>query len=301
MSLYFIGIAAALLGAIAHGWTNIVDNYFSDKIFKRLANLIFFSAFVNLIFLPVVLVTDFPKSIPVHLWGALIIISLIEVFYSYPYYWSLQRMDTSIIVSLFSIGKIFSPLLAFFIVGEHLGIIQYIGFFLIIISSVCLTFDPNKFRLNKAFLLMLIVSILLVIQAVLYKYIFDAGVSWGSAMTWTTVLAFFISGLFVFLPKNLRDFKESSLKAKKIGWLFFFNQFLSWGGEAANTLALALIPVSIVKGITSIQSIFVFMFAFLFARKLPFLFKENLKENTGKKIFLLILIAIGTILITLKT
>ncbi len=296
--LYIFGILAAFLATITHAWGNILDNYFSSKIFNRLTNLIFFSTLVNLIFLPIVLIVDFPKPLSLGLLAIAFLIALMDILYSYPYYWSLRRMDTSVITSLFSLGKIFAPVLAFFIVREHLAPIQYIGFFLIILSSIFLTLDFKKLRFDRAFLFMFIVSIILTLQSVLYKYMFDQGTSWGTAVVWTTLLSIAVALVPALFPKNIADMRASVQKIKGIGWLFFLNQFLSWGGEAANTLALFLIPVSIVKGITSTQPIFVLIFALLFAKNAKHVFREYTgSDGLWKKIILFILTIIGTLLV----
>ena len=292
------GVFFALVAIILHAWANIFDNYFSSKIFKRLTNLIFFSALVNLLFLPIVLLIDFPKALSFHSLEIIFLISLIDVLYAYPYYWSLRRLDTSVVTSLFSLGKVFTPLFAFFLVREELTLVQYVGFFLVVFSSFLLPLDARRFRLDKAFFYMLLVSILLTLQGVLYKYVFEQGTSWGTAITWTTCLALVIALMPVLHASNRKDFISSTKKVKKLGWLFLLNQGLSWGGEATYTMAIFLMPASIVKGITSTQPIFVLLFAFLFAKDAKYMFREHLGSGAlMKKLILFLLVIFGTILI----
>lgn len=169
MSTYIIGIVLSIIVILFHSCSNIFDNYLSTKIFPRLSNLIFFSGLINLLFLPFCLLFGVPQLLSIQSFGIIFLISFINVFYQYPYYWALKKTDTSIVISLFSLAKIFTPLFAFFFLGEHLKNVQYIGFFLIILSSILLTFDLKKLKFNASVFLMFLVSIALTIQVILYK------------------------------------------------------------------------------------------------------------------------------------
>lgn len=173
MSVYLLGILSAFSEPILHAWSNILDNYFANKIFRRLAPLIFLSSMVGVCMLPLVWFLDAPSLVSFKLGSILFVISVIEVLYLYPYYWSLRHADTSIVASLFSLGKIFVPVLAFFLVDERLTALQYSGFFILVIANILITFDFQKMRLNKAFALMFMVSFILSLQAVLLKYTYE--------------------------------------------------------------------------------------------------------------------------------
>ncbi len=296
--IYILGIIAVLVSALLHAGANIIDSYLSNKIFKRLANLIFFSSLFNVFFLPLVFLVAMPKAIDFHSLLIILLISLIEVGYQYPYYWALKRADTSIVVSLFSLGDILTPLFAFLLVGEHLHHSQYVGFFIVTLASFLLTLNIKKLRLNTSLFLMLIVSIILTLQTVLWKYLFEQGLSWSTTIVWKTILQVAIASLFLFVPKNYQEFKGYYKKAKTIGLLFFFNQFLTWGGEVVALFALLVLPASIEKGIGSVQPLFVLLLAFLFAKKLPQVFKEYVgKDMLWRKITLFIVMIIGIFLI----
>ena len=296
MPEYLTGVLMAFATPFVHGWANILDGYFSIKIFKRLTTLIFFSALINIALLPVVFFIDFPHFLSFRLLVIVFIIALIEVIYQYPYYWSLRWTDTSIVSSLFSLGKILVSLFAFLLVGERLNIYQYLGFLVIILSSTFLTLDFKRFHFNSALWLMLIVSIILSLQSVLYKYAFESGASWGSVFTWFSITEFIIAGIFMLSPKNIHDLSMSSnSNTKRALPLVLLAQILTWIGEATSSYALLLIPTSVVKGIDSIQAILVLFYAALFAKWVPKLFREHLgPDGLRKKLVLLILIAVGT-------
>jgi drug/metabolite transporter (DMT)-like permease len=202
-----------------------------------------------------------------------------------------------VVTSLFSLGDIVAPLLAFLLVREHLHVIQYVGFFIIILSSVLLTIDVKKIKLNRALFLMLFVSIILTLQTVLWKYLFEQGTGWGTAIIWKTLAEFLIAGLFIFIPKNYKDLKDSYKKAKAIGWIFILDQLLGWGGEVVGLYGVLILPVTVTKGIGSIQPLFVLLLTFIFARKIPRVFRESATRGAvWKKALLFIVMSIGIVL-----
>jgi hypothetical protein len=80
--------------------------------------------------------------------------------------------------------------------------------------------------------------------------------------------------------------------------LLLLAQFLTWAGEAAGAYAIYLIPVSVVKGITGTQPLFVLVYALLLGRILPSLFKEDRAPTAilRKAVFLVLMIA-GTVFV----
>src|SRR3990167_4030040 len=273
MSSYLIGILAAFASPILHGASNTIDSYLYNGIFHRLTPLIFFSTALNLLFLPLVFIFGWPAFVSANIAIILFGIALIEVLYQYPYFWSLRRTDTSVVAALFSLGKVSVPLFAFFIVGERLAPLQYVGFF--VLSA----------------------SLLLSLESVLYKYVFEQGVSWSSAMVWTMALEFFIAGVMVLTPKNLAEIVALRPKIKQVGLPLTIMQFLSWSGSAGSAYALSLIPVSVVKGIGSTQALFVLVYALFFAKRYPHLFREYIgHDGVRKKIFLFACIIVGVVL-----
>jgi drug/metabolite transporter (DMT)-like permease len=196
------------------------------------------------------------------------------------------------------LGKIFVPLLAFYFLGEQLSYSQYIGFFIIIIASVFLTFDRRRMRLNTAFWLMLVVSIVLAFQSVLIKYAYDQGVGWGTSIVWMTLFQWILATLFLLAPSNLAALNKTSTQARKIGFPFVGMVLLDWSGTLGQDFALYLLPVSIVKGIGSTQPLFALVYAILFSKKYPQVFREYIdRPHVRKKLFLFLCIIIGTLLV----
>jgi drug/metabolite transporter (DMT)-like permease len=297
MTTYLIGILSAFANPVTHAASNILDSYLANRLVRRLTPLIFAGAALQVLLLPAVWFLDPPHFLPTYLLGTLLAVSIIDTVYLYPYYWSLRHADTSLVASLFSLGKIFVPILAFFLLSEKLSTLQYAGFVVLILSSMLLTFDVQRMRFNKAFWLMLFVSIMLSFQSIALKYAYDQGVSWGSSIVWMTLFQFLIPGVFMLYPKNLLALREALSNYRTTGLPFIGMVLLDWGGTLGRTFSLTIIPVTVAKGIGSTQPLFALTYALLFSRKYPHFFREYIgKDGLRKKGALFVFIIVGTVL-----
>lgn len=299
-------ILIALLSPLLHGLSNVLDNYLVNKLFKDPVILVFFNSCINLLFLPLVLIIDTPEMISLKLLPFILILGLTNIFYLYPYYKALESDDTSIVTGLFSLGKIVVPFLAYIVVKEKLSIIQYIGFFIIILSATFLAINnkiDNKnnrkmFRVNSSFFWMGLCSLILAVEVVTYKYLFSY-TSWATGFSWG-VLASVILVLPMLVIKRYREGIISQFsKFKKSFHLFIIEEFLTFGGSGAITLALTLAPVTLVEAVSSFQPIFVLGYAILFSKFKPNVFKEKIDlKNIIKKTILFLIMVIGIVMIT---
>ena len=128
---YFVAFLAPLFYAMSV----VIESFLSLAVFKRPIVMLFFVSLTNALFTPLVLLMGWP-TVPtfesVLMYG---LIGVIDVAYLYPYYMALKKTDVSIVSSLFALGKIFVPVLAFILLRDSLTIAQYIGFFIIIFTS----------------------------------------------------------------------------------------------------------------------------------------------------------------------
>ena len=299
MPAYAKGIVVAFVEPLFHAGCNVVDHFLSNKVFPRLTTLVFFGSLTTLALTSVtVFFFDPPHALSPQLLLFAFLIACIEVAWLFPYYWSLGEIDTSVVASLFSLGKIVLPLLAFFFLGERLHALQYAGFFLIIFASVALSFDRTKLRLNRAFYLMFAVSIVLAGEAILLKYTFTHGAGWGSVIFTVALFEVLIMSLLLVLTGAVRNLGDDIKKAREVGWMFAANEFFGWAGNAGNSLALTLLPVTISQAITSTQPLFVLLYAYLFKHKRPDFFREQIGAgDIKKKIILFGLTTVGILLV----
>lgn len=294
-------IFIALISPLSHGVANIFDNYLSNKVFSNVWVLIFFTSCFNILFIPLIFLFGKPSlptftSIP-FLFG----IAAIEVFYLYPYYKALQHDDTSVVVSLFSLGKVFIPILAYFILGEKLLLSQYIGFLIIIICGGLLTFkQEEQIRFNRSFLYMFLCTLLLAIEAILYKLAFEQ-ISWVSSFTFQAIFSIplVLSGLL--FPKIRQGVKNGLQTFRRTTPVFLVEEFMTFIGLAASSYTISIVPVTYEKSIDSFQPFFAIFFAILFQKFFPRFFKEKIdKRSMLKKFLLFLLMIVGTVMVVVK-
>lgn len=286
-------VLLAFLAPILHALSCIVDAHFSNNVFKKISSIVFFATVSNIIIIPLLFCFGCPSLPSPNIMAIVFIIACIDVLYQIPYYIALRNIDTSIIVALFSLGKIAVPILAYFIVNEKLTYQQYIGFTLIILSTFILNFDIKKFKLNVAFFLMLIVSLCLSFQSVMSKYTLQS-VDFITVLFWESIFVSFINLSFLVLPKSRTDIIRTFPSYIKQIKLFLLNEVLSQGGTLAMTVALAHLPVLIIKSINASQSIFTLIFGIILYKLFGDKFKENLTvSNLIKKLVSFIVIIIG--------
>jgi uncharacterized membrane protein len=256
MPNYFLRVSIAFLEPVFHAWCNVIDSYFSNKVFNKLSIFIFIGTVFNLIFVPIIIIVTHPIMPPLWAIGILMGISLVGVFYVFSYYWSMRSADASVVASLFSVGKIFLPIMAYFIVGERLTSIQYFGFSVIVISVTVLNFDIKKFRVNKALLFMVGVSLITSLEAVMYKYVFDHGISWGTVTVTEMIMQTVIAGIFAVSCNSFVDWYNTIKLIIKNWRVATIQQVFEWVGNKSETLALSLIPVSVGNGILATTTYF---------------------------------------------
>ncbi len=290
-------ILIAFLEPVLHASVNILDSNLTNRLFKSAWLITILVAFSTVLFLPLIWIFDPPTNLPLNLLPFFVVVAFIELFYSYPYYKALQNADTSIAISLFSLGKIFVPILAFVFIKESLLPIQYFGFFLIIGSSFALTFNRQaRFRLNKSFFYMLLASALLAIEVVIYKYIFDQ-VGWSTGFVWVLGISG-VMGLFtILLPKVRQSIKLELPALKKYYWLILLIGGIGFFGNIGFTYAVSQVPATVARTIDSFQPMFVLFYAVIFKRFFPISFKEEVDiRSLAKKVVLFIITVIGVVL-----
>ena len=243
-------VLIAFLTPFLHALSCILDAHFSNNIFKKIPSLVFYATISNIVIIPFLFFFGMPVVPSLDILAVLFIIALIEVCYQIPYYHALRNIDTSIVVALFALGEITLPILAYFIVGEKLHLAQYIGFGIILLSTFGLNFDSKKFKLNIAFVLMLLVSVLLSLSAVLSKYSLQSA-DFVTVVFWIALFATSISLFLLIVPQYRSDIISTFPQYKKKIKLFLSNELLNQAGSLAATIALAYLPVLVVEAVGS--------------------------------------------------
>lgn len=294
----FFALATPFLWA----FSMTIDGFLANRRFGRPMTLAFYaSTFGNLAFLPFVFLIQRPTLPPAALVPIIVALGVINVGYLYPYYKGLQEADTSIVSALFSIGRIFIPILAFFIVGEKLGVGQYAGITLIILSCTLLSLERSltHMKLNAAFWYIALAALITAFEGVLYKYLFEHGVTWSTAVGGQYMASLMLI-LFVLFHGATRADIAANFGAFRVALpLFAVEEAFSFLASGSETFAISLAPVSVVKAITMITSFCLLAYAALFGRRFPNAFHEHLDGGSvAKKASLFLVMIVGLLLAT---
>jgi drug/metabolite transporter (DMT)-like permease len=288
----------AILGPFLFGWANVIDNYLTNKIFKRTTTLLFYAGTVNILFLPIIFLITKPSFPPLYIIPLLLVIAPLDILYLFPYFKALQHEDTSTVSSLFSLGKIFVPVLAFFIIGEVLLTKQYFGFGLIILASALVTLERGaKIKFNRAFNYMMASSLVISFEAVLFKFSINE-IGWGTTFFWVDVISILVMASFLLSKKERVEIKKKFKHMKKFAKIFVVEEIITTGGFLAVTFAFVFAPVTLVVAIGALQPFFVLLYAVLFSKRFPKFFKEKIDwKSLLKKSLFFALMIVGVYLV----
>lgn len=283
--MFWIGVA--LLGPILHAWSNIIDTYLTNRLVRNIWSLGFFTGLFSVIFLPLVILVQRPDMPPMELFPYFFLIGAIEIFYLFPYFKALQEVDTSIVASLFSLGKFFVPIFSYLFIGEVLQPSQYVGFSLIVLSSLLLSVSKvEKIRVNRAFFYMLFSSSLLAVEAVIYTFVLER-TSWSTTVVSTSTFSFLIAMSFLCIPKVRQNISDQVRQLRPVAGLFTLNELLAFGGNVVSPYVISLVPATLAKSIDGFQPFFVLVYAIIFRRYLPGVFRESINRRVIAKKFIL--------------
>ena len=210
------------------------------------------------------------------------------------FYRGLQLFEASRIVP--AIGGLV-PIFTFLLVyissfgKEILSFWEGTAFLLLILGSVIITLEKEKFINLPSLKISFLAAFLFSLSFVMSKYVYLAQPFW-SGYIWIRIGGFLMALVFLFLPEVRRELlKTKTNLPKKTAAIFLGNQA---GGAGANVLqnwAIALAPlayVAIVNALQGVQYAFLLIFTIFLSLKLP----QILKEEISKEILLQKLLAI---------
>lgn len=289
-----------ILGAVlvASG-SQIVDSFLANRKFSSGLALALYSAVFNIVFIPVVMAIESPSLPPLGLIPVFLLASLLDVVYLIPYYRAMQLADASVVSALFLLTRIFVPMFAFVIVGEHLSAQHYIGFFLIMLAGMALSANfKSVFKFNKVFWLMALSSLLVSLDSVLYKYQLEQ-VSWSTSMVWGSLFTVPWFLLIVFAARNIRVTMRSSWGAFVRSWhLVLGNEFITFVAMGLSMYAVSLAPISKVSALWGVQPFVILGLAFVFKRfGARGVLEDTSPRSTIHKLLFFFMMLVGVLLI----
>lgn len=295
MFVLLISFVAPMLHAVS----NILDARVSNFLFKSNASTIFYLGVTNLFVLPFLLIWGGADMLKISLQAlpAVLIVSLFEILYQIPYFKALKSIDTSIVGAMFSLGRILLPIFAYVIVGEKLCLSQYVGFFIIIISTLFLNLKKGvQLKINLAFYLMLLASLMTTLNVIFSKKAM-LDMNWLSFCFYSILLSDVFLMLGFCSPKFIRLIKQDFPVFKKNLPLLMIMEVIDRSAVLTAVFSLSLLPVMVRSAISSTSPIFVLVYSLLLYKFFGSRFKEDLnKAEMLKKIVCFLFIIIGVVL-----
>jgi len=297
-------ILSRLFSTGMHAAACINDAHLTNTVFKKNIPLVFYTQLmVCAVALPIVLLFGMPAIPRWEIFVVLLIVAGIDVGYQIPYYAALRRIDTSVVVAMFSLSRILVPITAYFFLGERLSVVQYFGFIVIVAAVLALNFkhsneqNKKKIRINSAFFLMAAVAVMLSLETVFKKFALN-NMDWHSVLFWYLALGAGVTMTFLCSKSNRRDIAESSRVLRKnrksLGIMLLF----SVPPMFTNVWSLGYLPASVHKAMGSVQPVFTLFYNWVI-HKLGYgkLCKEEvLGKDIARKLFYFAIIIMGVVM-----
>lgn len=228
--------------------------------------------------------------------GAIYLLAIFSI------YQGLENFEASrIIPAIGGLVPIFTFLFVYAFSGgkEMLGPKEILAFILLVLGSVLVTYSPFKKIAFKSLKISAVAALFLSLTFVLSKYVYLALPFW-TGFIWIRI-GVLISALLLLFIKEVRQevFTKRSSFNRKTGVIFLLNQLVGGGAFILQNWAIALAPLvflSIINALQGVQYIFLFIFTLFFLKTLG---EETSKRIIMQKIFAIILILFGLIIIAL--
>ena len=212
------------------------------------------------------------------------------------YYKAVQREEISRVLMLWQLIPIFVLVMSFFFIDEVLTKMHFAGFLFLFAAGLVVSYKKvnGKFKLSKAFYLMLGSTLLISVYYVISKHIYKITDFW-SAFMWLRVVAF--SGILVLLIPSVRKEFIQTMSDMKIGikGLIGFKMIVDFSAFIFLGFAILNGPISLVSALGSATApIFIFFITLFTSIYLPHIVKEDINKKTILiKALVILLIIVG--------
>ncbi len=277
----------SILAAMCWSIVNVADKFIITKLIRKPVVPVIILGSLGLISsLVIYFVNGFSQLSPFNTLLALIAGAL-YIWAVFLYYDAIKLDEISRIIPLFYITPLFVLIFAGIFLGEIFNFTKYIGIFLLVTGAILISIRKFQINLGKAFWLMMLVSLILAVNSVIQKHLLN------STDFWTVFSYIRIGSFFAVVPVFFFNRKDLSSTMRKKGGktvvLLSLNELLGLAGVLLFTIATALGPVTLANALSSVQPFFVL----LIAVALSLFFPKILKEEIGKSIIALKLLAIA--------
>lgn len=220
------------------------------------------------------------------------------------YYKALFTDDTSRVMPLVQLVPVFVLILSFIFLGEKLFPKQYLGSFIIIVSTFFISlekFDLKIFKVRPAFWYMLGYAFLYASSLVLYKFGVENISFWHTLPYEGLGMAFGALAIYLY-GNNKKTFLREAKQFKGKGYfLLSLNESVFVSARYVTYFALSLISASIVNILLGLHPLFVLLLGVVLSVWFPKILKEVInKKVLFQKIISIVFIFIGLYLIFSK-
>jgi uncharacterized membrane protein len=291
----------AALSYAAYAACNLYDSYLSNRIFKNSISPLFYESLLVIPFYGCLLLFTGWHDISWETAGVIAVAGIASVLYIWPYFAALKMEETSVVVSYWSLTRLFVPIMAYFIVSERLEPTDYIGFALLTFGNAALNLRKG-FHIHsvKALMLMVLSGLVMALDIVLFKKAFME-MDWLFALAVGKIIGSVVSAALVLIPSTTRRqiLEDRHACANNI-WPVLITCALALVGSLTGSYATYLTHATWVTAAACMQPFMVVFFTWMLARTGSKHYREDLERSQiFKKGGAFALLAGGTLLITI--
>lgn len=283
----------ACLSRICFAVGNILDAHFCVGYFKNLVCQMFYFGAYQLIFILVAILFFPVQLISPELMFWAVLSGLCLALHGVPYLSALKSADTSTVVSLLTLGRVFAPIMSYLLVKEVLDLNEVIGFGITILGSLWHAYKPDSFKVDyKLVLKMMLAGFMVAGFSVCSKKLFlELDVYSGVFYIFLFDSLFCI--LTILIPTYTADI-ISTIKRKDIRLPYVANVLIAMLGHALSFTAISLTKVTHVVLVGQFQAFFALLISYLFFRSSYFKHNESLmKRDVMQKMGGFMIMAVG--------
>jgi len=282
MNWIFLSLLAPLFWASS----NFVDKYILGKYTKGIFDFVFFSTITSWFFF--FIISFFAGMPELSIYSLIPIATGMVLIYSYGFYGkALQEGDTSALVILFKLIPVITLILAFIFLGQTLSSNEFLGFLIVLVGAMIVSFEKSKGIFTKR-LGMILIAILMWSGMVLF---IDYGLTKMSFWDYFMLdnLGSALAGLTLFIIPSMRRQVIEGIKSARLGKYIWFtwNNVLDFFAQMSVKKALALAPsAGLVMVVVQVQSFYAIAIGFLLTIFVPNIIKEDISAATLVKKFI---------------
>lgn len=285
----------AILAGVVWAITNILDKYTLSKLVKEpslntIAIIVAVGAAVVIfLFHGLSPLSNFNLALA-------LIAGTLESLSIFLYFYAAKLDDISRVLPVWFFDTVFIAIIAAVAINETFSTSKYLGIALMIIGVLLVNIKKLQApKISRATLIMLLASFLIAISAVITKYLLGFG-------DYLSILAYTLFGysflLAILLYMNFDKVKNLIINKKKGVFVLLLKESLSMFGNVLYIFAASIGPITLVNALSSLQPLFVLLFAVVISIAYPKILYEELKKSSiALKLFGIIFIIISAYLI----